>query len=74
MCGEMKFHSKAPLLQYRQNSLNSCRFSNLASSFDSINQTKATDCVAIRIEESFTIQVVNRIDFSNAILKNQKIV
>ena len=69
---EMKFHSKAPMLKYCQNLLNSCCFSSLASYFDSINQTKSANAIAIHIEESFTSQVGNRIDFENAVLKNQK--
>ena len=48
---EMKFHSKAPMLKYRQNLLNSCCFSILAPSFDSINKTKASNYTAMRIEE-----------------------
>ena len=46
---EMKFHSKAPMLKYRQNSLNSCCFSSLASAFDSINKTKAANAISMRI-------------------------
>ena len=69
---EMKFHSKEPILKYRKNSLKICCFSSLASAFDSINQTKNANTIAMRIEKSLTSQVGNRIDFSNAILKNQK--
>ena len=72
MCGKMKFHSKAPMLKYRQNALNSCCFSSLVSAFDSINQNKAANDIAIRIEESLNIQVGNRIYFTNAISKNKK--
>ena len=46
---EMKFHSKGPMLKYRQKSLNSCCFSSLASDFHSTNQTKAANSIAIRI-------------------------
>ena len=37
----MKFHSKAPMIKYRQHSLNSFCFISLASDFDSINKTNA---------------------------------
>ena len=48
---EMKFHSKAPIPKYHKNSLNSCCFSSLASEFDSINQTKAVNSIAMSIEK-----------------------
>ena len=69
---EMKFHNAAPMLKYSQNSLNSCCFSSLASSFYSINQTKADNNIAIRVEESLKNQLGDRIDFANAILENKK--
>ena len=69
---EKKFHSKSPMLKYCQNSLNSCCFGSLASSFDSINQTKANIAISIRIEEPLKSQVGNCIDFSNYISKNKK--
>ena len=69
---EMKFHIKDPMLKYFQNSLNSCIFGSLSSSFDSINQTKSINAIAMCIEELLTNQVGNCIDFANAILKTQK--
>ena len=69
----MKFHSKAPMLKYRQKSLNSGCFSSLASDFDIINQTKSSNSIAIRREESLKSKVVNFIDFANDILKDKKI-
>ena len=51
----MKFHSKAPMLKYRQNSLNCFYFSILESDFDIINQIKAANSIAMHIEESLTI-------------------
>ena len=48
---EMKFHSKPPILKYCQNSLNICCLSSLASAFDSINQTKAVNSIAMSIEK-----------------------
>ena len=68
----MKFHSKAPMLKYRHNSLNSCYLSSLESAFDSINQNKAKKFIAICVEESLKSKVGNRIYFANAILKNEK--
>ena len=68
----MKFHSKAPMLKYRQNSFNSFCFSSLASAFDIINKTNASNAIETHIEEALTIQGSNRIDVANAILKNQK--
>ena len=50
MCGKMKFLSKAPMLKYRQKSLNSCYLSSLKEAFDRIKKTKAVNDVAIRIE------------------------
>ena len=68
----MKFRSKSLMLKYRQKSLNSCCFSSLESSFDSINQNKDSNAIVIRIEESLKSQVGNQNDFANAILKNEK--
>ena len=73
MCGEIKFHSKAPMLKYLHESLSSCCFSSLATFFDSIDQTKAGNSIVIRIEESLNSEVVNFIDLANDILKNEKI-
>ena len=44
------------------------------SAFESINQINIENYISKRIEESLTSQVGfrNRIDFENAILKNQK--
>ena len=72
MCGKIKFHSKAPMLKYCQKSLNSCCASSLASVFSSIKQTKAANYILMHIEESLKIEVGNRIDFENAILKKLK--
>ena len=47
-----KFHNDAPILKYCQKSLNSCCFSSLVSAFDSINHNKASNDIALRIEES----------------------
>ena len=68
----MRFHSIAPMLKYRQNLLNSWCFSNLTSVFNSTNQTKEENDIEICIEESMKSQVGNSIDFSNAMLKNEK--
>ena len=46
---EMEFHSKAPMLKYRQNSLNSCCFVSLAPAFDSDNQTNVSNDIVIVI-------------------------
>ena len=67
MCGKIKFHSKAPKLKYCQNSLNGFCFSNLASAFYSIKQTKAYNSISMCIEELFKSEVDNRIDSANAI-------
>ena len=60
------------MLKYYQKSFNSCCFSSLASAFAGNKETKAVDVISMCIEESFNIEVGNRIDFSNAILKNEK--
>ena len=67
-----KSHNDAPMLKYRQKSLNRCCFGSLASAFSSIEQTKADNAISLRIEESLKSKIDNRIYFSNAILKNKK--
>ena len=69
---EMKFHIYSPMIKYCQSTSNSCCFSSLASSFDSINQIKSSNDISKHIEESFTSQFGfrNRIDFENAVFKN----
>ena len=52
--------------------MNSYYFSSLASAFVSINQIKASNAIALRIDKSLESEVGNCIDFSNAILKNEK--
>ena len=47
---EVRFSIDAPMLKYRHNTLNSCYFSSLASSFDSINQIKDANDISKRIE------------------------
>ena len=46
--------------------------SSLESAFVSIRQIKASNNIPLRIEESLKIEVGNRIDFENAILKDEK--
>ena len=60
------------MLKYCQKSLNSFCSSSLASSFDSINQTKTANDISLRIEEYLKSKVGNHIDFENAISKNEK--
>ena len=67
-----KFHNDAPILKYCQKSFNSFCFSSLAPSFVSIEQIKASDAISLRVEESLKNKVGDRIDFANAILKNEK--
>ena len=67
-----KLYNDAPILKYCQKSLNSCCFSSLSSDFASINHKKASNDISLRIEESLESEVGNRIDFANAILKNEK--
>ena len=66
------FHNDAPMLNYCQKSLNICCFNSLASDFYIIKQTKAYNAISLRIEEYFKSKEGNRIDFANAILKNEK--
>ena len=61
------------MLKYYQNSLNSCCFSSLASSFASIKQAKDDNDLYMRKEESLKSEVVNHIYFSNAILKRKEL-
>ena len=66
------FHKDAPTLKFRQKSLNSCCFSSLVSAFASIKQIKAAHAISLRINESFTSEVGNRIHFSSEIMQNRK--
>ena len=72
----MRFHIDVPMLKYFKRIPNSCCFSSLESYFDIIDKIKDANAISKCIEESFTSQVGfrNRIDFANAVLKNQKIV
>ena len=67
-----KFHNDAPIIKYCQKLCNSCCFSSLASDFSSIEKTKDGNVISLRIEESLKSKLVNRIDFANAFLKNEK--
>ena len=68
---KIKFHSNVPMLKYCQESLNSCCFSSLSSSFASINQTNAVNAIEMLIKESLNSEVGNHIYFANSILKNE---
>ena len=72
MCGNFKFQNDAPMLNCCQKSLNSCCFGSLYSAFFSIKKINNSNAIPLHIEESLKIKVVNRIDFSNATLKNEK--
>ena len=52
----------------RQKSLNSSCFSNLASAFAIINQSKAAYAIYLRIKESLKSEVGNRINFATDIM------
>ena len=67
-----KFHNYAPILKYCQKSFNICFFCTLASAFFSIKKIKAGNAISLCIEEYLGSEVINCIDFSNAILKNEK--
>ena len=67
-----KFHNDVPILKYCQKSLNSCCFSSLLSYFASIEQATYANAISLQIEETLKIKTGNRIDFLNAILKNEK--
>ena len=71
MCGKFKFYNDAPMLKYCQKLLNICCFSCLVSAFASIEKTKFSNAIPLRIEESLKSEVGNRIYFANAILKNE---
>ena len=59
------------MIKYRQNPLNSCCFSSLASAISGINQTKTSNDIAIHLEELLRIEVINHINFANAIKKRK---
>ena len=67
-----KFHNNDPMLKYGQKFFNCYSFSSLELSFASIEQTKVNNAIALRIEKSLENKMGNRIDFVNAILKNEK--
>ena len=60
------------MLKYFKKSLTRCCFSSLSSSFDSIEETKATNDISLRIEKPLKIKMGNRIDFENSIFKNEE--
>ena len=60
------------MLKYCQKSLNNCRFSSLVSAFASIEQTKASNAISLRMEESLNSEVGNCIDIANYNLKNKR--
>ena len=66
-----KFHNDVPILKYFHKSFIICSLSSLASAFVSIKQIKAANYISLYIEESLNIKVGNRIDFANAIMKNE---
>ena len=47
---EIKFNIDAPMLKYRQSTLNSCCFSSLVSYFESTNQRKVENSISKCIE------------------------
>ena len=67
-----KFYNDDPMLKYCQKLLNSCCFSSLDSASAVIKQDKSYNDISLRIEESLKSKVGNCIDFTNAILKNEK--
>ena len=69
---KFKFHSDSPMLHYFQKSLNICWFSGLESAITIIKQTKVSNAIWFRIEESSKSKVGNCIDSANTILKNKK--
>ena len=66
------FHEDAPILSYRQKSLNSCCYSSLASDFASINHFKAAADISLRIKEPLKSEVGNLIHFATDITKKNK--
>ena len=67
-----KFHNDAIMLKYHHRSLDSCCFSSLASAFVSIEQSKTTNAISLRIEEYLNIKISDRIDFANAIFEKRR--
>ena len=67
-----KFQNDTPILNYCQKFLNSCCFIILASSFDIFEQTKSSNDISLRIEESLKSEVGNCIYFADAILKKRR--
>ena len=75
MTKKLQFHPEAPLIQYHQNSSNSCCLSSLAWAFDCIVDNRAVTDLVNSIESSLTLQkkeFKNRIHFANAIIKNRR--
>ena len=72
-CVELfKFQIDAQILKYCQKPLNSCCFISLASAFVSINHNNNSNAISMCIEAYLKSEVVNRIDSTNDILKNNK--
>ena len=59
-----QFHSDAPMLKYCRKLFNGCCFGTLASTFDIIKKTKASNYISMPRKESLKSKVGNRIDFS----------
>ena len=68
----MFFHKDAPILSYRQKSLNSCCFSSLASAFANINHFKDSADISLRIKEYLNSEVGNSIHFATDMMQNKK--
>ena len=66
------FHKDAPTLIFRQKSLNSFSFSCLASAIPSFKQIKSANAISLRINESLTSEVGNRIHSASEIMQNRK--
>ena len=75
MWSKRSFTLMPQFLNICQNTLNSCCFSSLASSFESVDKIKAANSISKPIEESSKSQVSfrNRIDIANAVLKTKKL-
>ena len=67
-----KFYNDTLMLKYFQKLFNICCLSSLTPAFAGIEKTKAENALSLRIEESLKSKIGNRIDFANAISKNEK--
>ena len=68
---KIQFKSYAPIMAYQQHDQNICCFNYLASALKASNEFSAENTIATRISSLLTGKILNRIEFSNAIITEE---